>query len=72
MTLNEIIEKAKQLSPDERRILRNMLDKINLPTDPEFDRQWLETIKVRQARVRSDQTQTVSLEDVLKELDTLN
>jgi mRNA-degrading endonuclease RelE of RelBE toxin-antitoxin system len=70
MLLDEIIEKAKKLSPKERQILRNILDELNLPTDPEFDKQWLEVVKVRQAKVLSGQTQTVLLEDVLKELDT--
>jgi hypothetical protein len=70
MLLDEIIEKAKQLSPKERQILRNILDELNLPTDPEFDKQWLEVVKVRQAKVLSGQTQTVLLEDILKELDT--
>jgi hypothetical protein len=67
--LNEIIEEVKRLSPKERQVLRNLLDELNLPTDPEFDKQWLEVVKIRQAKVLSGQTQTVPLEDVLKELD---
>jgi hypothetical protein len=70
MLLDEIIEKVKQLNHEEQLKLRNILDELVSPTDPNFDRHWLAIVNKRRTKVRTDQLQTVSLEDVLKELDT--
>jgi hypothetical protein len=64
MLLNEIIEKAKQLSSEEQLRLRNILDELVSPTDPDFDHHWLAIVNKR----RTKQPQTVSLEHVLLEL----
>jgi Putative addiction module component len=69
MSLPEIIQQASQLNREERLVLRNVLDELESPTDPEFDRHWLEVVNDRRQKLQSGQTQAISLEDVLRELD---
>jgi hypothetical protein len=69
MSLPELIEQASQLNREEQLVLRNVLDELASPTDPEFDRHWLAVVNERREKMRNGQTQTVSLEDVLRELD---
>ena len=69
MSLPELIQQASQLNREERLVLRNVLDELESPTDPEFDRHWLAVVNARRQKLQAGLSQTVSLEDVLRELD---
>jgi hypothetical protein len=69
MSLTDLKEQALQLTREEQIALRDFIDEIANPVDPAFDQRWLEIVNQRRENVRSGRSQTVPLEDVLRELD---
>ncbi len=69
MSLTDLKEQALQLTREEQIALRDFIDEIANPVDPEFDRRWLEIVNQRRENLRAGRSQTVPFEDVLRELD---
>jgi Putative addiction module component len=67
MSLMEWKEKLRELSYEEKLVLRNLLDEETHPIDPEVDQHWLEVVKQRRENIRSGKTKGVAFEDVMNE-----
>jgi Putative addiction module component len=68
MSLMEWKEKIRELSYEEKLVLRNLLDEETHPIDPEVDQYWLEVVKQRRENIRTGKTKGVAFEDVMNEI----
>lgn len=65
MELNDIVEKAVQLTPPERaRVIEALLESLDRP-DPQMDGAWGEEAEARLRAIREGRLGTVPAEQVL-------
>ena len=69
MSLSDLKEQTSQLSREEQIALRDFIDELTHPVDAAFDQHWLNVVNQRRENLRNKTTQTVSLEEVLRELE---
>ena len=64
MSINEIINEALTLKPQERyKIIENLVQSLNQP-NPEIDKLWIEESTKRVQAIKNGTLKTVSYEDV--------
>ena len=65
MSLNEIINEALILKPQERYlIIENLVKSLNQPPNSEIDKLWIEESMKRVQAIKDGTLKTVSYEDV--------
>ncbi len=68
MSLLEMQKQILELPRADQVALAAFINEVTRPVNAELDREWLETVATRAARLRSGETQGVPLEEVMNEL----
>ena len=65
--IDNLLEQAKKLSPEERAALIDALHDLHAPLDPEWEAAWIKECEARLAALDSGEMQTYDFDEVMAE-----